>query len=82
MLFNDTCPPERDKTPVVLKAVSGTLRFDDIYAPKVDKDAVRIHGELSNVRFEDDKDPEARWAELSGTFDFLYVRGSPAQRFP
>lgn len=80
--FNDTCPPGRDKTPVVLKAVSGILRFDNIYAPKVDKDQVRITAQLSDMRFEDAKDPEARWAELSGSFDFLYVRGSPAQHFP
>jgi len=80
--FNDTCPPGRDKTPVVLAAVSGSLRFDSVYAPKVNKDSVRISAQLSDVRFEDAKDPEARWAELSGSFDFLYVRGSPAQHFP
>lgn len=80
--FNDTCPPGRDKTPVVLKAVSGTIRFDHIYAPKVSNDSVRISAQLTGVRFEDAKDREQRWAELSGNFDFLYVRGSPAQHFP
>ncbi len=80
--FNDTCPPGRDKTPVVLKAVAGTVRFRSIYAIKVDPHDVRIRVELSAVRFEDDSDPSGRWAELSGEFDFLYVRGSPAQRFP
>lgn len=80
--FNDTCPPGREKTPVVLKAVSGSVRFDAVYAPEVAPDEVRISAVLDDVRFEDEDDPEARWAELSGDFDFLYVRGSPAQRFP
>jgi hypothetical protein len=80
--FNDTCPPGRDKTPVVLTAVSGTIRFDNLYAPKVNKDSVRINAQLTGVRFEDAKKPDQRWAELSGNFDFLYVRGSPAQHFP
>jgi hypothetical protein len=80
--FNDTCPPGRDKTPVVLNAVSGTIRFDAIYAPQVDADDVHISGELRDVRFEDRNHPEARWALLGGRFDFLYVRGSPAQPFP
>lgn len=80
--FNDTCPSERDKVPVVLKAVSGTIRFDAIYAPRVDEDDVRIAAHLEGVRYEDSEDPSARWAELSGDFDFLYVRGSPAQHFP
>jgi hypothetical protein len=80
--FNDTCPPGRDKTPVVLKAVSGSVRFDSIYAPKVKPHEVRIAAVLEGVRFEDELAPERRWAELSGDFDFLYVRGSPAQLFP
>jgi hypothetical protein len=79
--LNETCPPGRDKTPVVLGAVSGEIRFDEIYAPEVDKDEVQIRAELTDVRFEDPRNPK-RWAQLSGYFDFLYVRGSPAQRFP
>ena len=79
--LNDTCPAARTKTPVVLSAVSGTVRFSHIYAPRLNKDQVRIAAELSNVRFEDPRTDE-RWAELSGSFDFLYVRGAPAQRFP
>jgi hypothetical protein len=80
--FNDTCPADFEKIPVILKAVSGTIRFSAIYAPRVNEDEVRIAAELNEVRFEDDEDPDARWAELSGSFDFLYVRGSPAQHFP
>jgi hypothetical protein len=80
--FNDTCPPGRDNTPVVLNAVAGTIRFDSIYAPKLAPHQVRITAELTSVRFEDSANPAGRWAELSGNFDFLYVRGSPAQYFP
>lgn len=79
--LNETCPPGRDKTPVALSAVSGTVRFEQLYAPKVDKDEVEIDAYLEDMRFEDPRNP-ARWAELTGNFNFLYVRGSPAQRFP
>ncbi len=81
VFLNESCPPGRERTPVVLSAVSGTIRFRDIYAPEVDDEDVRIRAELENVRFEDPRNPD-RNAELSGKFDFLYVRGSPAQRFP
>jgi hypothetical protein len=80
--FNETCPSERDKVPVLLEAVSGTIRFDAIYAPRVAKREVRITAQLTNLVFRDPERPEQRWAELSGSFDFLYVRGSPAQHFP
>lgn len=81
LFLNESCPPGRDATPVVLSAVSGSIRFDEIYAPQVNEDEVQIKAELEGVRFEDPRNAE-RWAELSGDFDFLYVRGSPAQRFP
>ena len=81
VFLNESCPPGRDRTPVVLSAVSGTIRFDAIYAPKVDDDEVQIHAELSDVRFVDPRN-DKRSAVLSGWFDFLYTRGSPAQRFP
>ncbi len=80
--FNETCPSRRDKVPAILKAVSGTITFAAVYAPKVNEDDVRITAKLEQARFEDGEDPEARWAELTGDFDFLYVRGSPAQHFP
>jgi hypothetical protein len=81
LFLNESCPPGRDHTPVVLSAVSGTIQFADIYAPEVDDDDVRIQAEFKNLRFEDPRDT-ARNAVLNGYFDFLYVRGSPAQRFP
>lgn len=81
LYLNASCPTGRDKTPVVLPAVSGTIRFEAIYAPRVNDDEVQISAELQDIRFEDPRNPE-RTAELSGFFDFLYVRGSPSQRFP
>lgn len=81
LYLNESCPPGRDKTPVVLPAVSGTIRFDAIYAPQVNDDEVQITATMTNVHFEDPRNP-ARSAELRGLFDFLYVRGSPSQRFP
>ena len=81
VFLNESCPPGRDRTPVVLGAVSGTVRFDAIYAPEVDDDEVQIHAELENVRIVAPRNDE-RSATLSGWFDFLYTRGSPAQRFP
>ncbi len=79
--LNETCPHGRDRTPVVLGAVSGTIRLNAVYAPQVDRDEVEIDAVLEQIRFEDPRNPE-RWAVLSGQFNFLYVRGSPAQRFP
>jgi hypothetical protein len=79
--LNESCPPGRDKTPVVLPAVSGTIRFEAIYAPQVDDDEVQITATMSDLHFEDPRNPE-RSANLNGYFDFLYVRGSPSQRFP
>lgn len=81
LYLNDTCPAARDRTPVALSAVSGGIRFGAIYAPTVNKKQVRIAADLISVRFEDPRDA-TRFAVLSGEFDFLYVRGSPAQRFP
>jgi hypothetical protein len=81
VFLNESCPPGRSETPFVLSAVSGTIVFDHIYAPEVSKDDVEIRAELTNVRFEDPRN-SARYALLSGYFDFLYTRGSPAQRFP
>ena len=81
LYLNDTCPAARDRTPVALSAVSGTIRFGAIYAPKVNEKQVRVAADLTDVRFQDPRDG-TRFAVLSGDFDFLYVRGSPAQRFP
>jgi hypothetical protein len=79
--FNETCPPGRTRAPMALQAVSGTIRFDAIYAPELSKKKVRILGALTGVRLMRGED-DTSYALLDGTFDFLYVRGRPAQRFP
>jgi len=81
LYLNESCPPGRDETPVVLPAVGGTIRFESIYAPQVDKDEVQIKAIITDMHFTDPRNAE-RSAQLSGSFDFLYVRGSPSQRFP
>ena len=81
LFLNASCPPGRDKTPVVLSAASGTITFDEIYAPQVKSGEVAIAARIDGARFEDPRSPDRR-AELSGHFDFLYERGGPAQRFP
>ena len=81
--FNETCfTQERTKIPALMEAVSGSIRFDAIYAPRVDKREVRISAQLLEVMFRDAERPNQRWAQLDGSFDFLYVRGAPAQHFP
>jgi hypothetical protein len=79
--FNETCPPGRTKSPMVLQAVSGTIRFDAIYAPEKSRGKVRILGTITGARFARNGDADS-YAQLDGSFDFLYVRGRPAQRFP
>ncbi|MET0343050.1 MAG: hypothetical protein ABW252_18730 [Polyangiales bacterium] len=81
LYLNESCPAERDKTPVALSAVSGTIVFSSIYAPRVSKSEVRIAAQLTDVLFVDPRN-DKRWARLNGVFDFLYTRGSPAQLFP
>ncbi len=81
LYLNESCPTGRDKSPVVLPAVSGSIRFEAIYAPQVKENEVQIAAELRDIRFQDPRNPQ-RTAELNGFFDFLYVRGSPSQRFP
>lgn len=77
-----TCPPTRDRTAVVLPAVSGAIAFESIYAPEGDSpDVVEVAAELTDVLFADPRD-DTRRAQLSGHFRFLFERGSPAQPFP
>ncbi|GAB4213727.1 MAG: hypothetical protein OHK0013_37830 [Sandaracinaceae bacterium] len=83
---NETCeagyPDEFWRVAGVLPAVSGTITFDAVYAPDVDREQTEFRGTFSNVRFESRERPETRNATLSGSFEFTYQRGTPAQRFP
>lgn len=84
--LNETCktgfPNDFELQPLVLPAVSGTIRFDAVYAPDLDAASTSIQAELIDVHFADRDSPEERNATLSGAFSFFYQRGAPAQRFP
>jgi hypothetical protein len=66
----------------VLPAVSGTITFDAVYAPDVDRSQTEFQATLTGVRFESRERPTTRNATLDGWFEFNYQRGTPAQRFP
>jgi hypothetical protein len=86
LYLNETCeagfPSEHRRRPVVMEAVSGSVRFDAIYAPDIDPGSTGIEAELVDVEFVDPTMPDLRRARLDGWFSFFYQRGSPAQRFP
>ncbi len=77
---NETCKVERRETPVAYSAVSGSITFENIHAPRVSD--IRETTATFSGRFEDSASPNERYAELVGYFSFLYTRGRPAQRFP
>lgn len=80
--LNATCPPGRSDTPVNYQAVSGTIIFQNMYAPRLTEDDVETSARFDDVLFVDPGHPELRNAVLSGHFRFLHSRGRPAQRFP
>jgi hypothetical protein len=80
--LNGTCAGDWTDVPVVLQAESGTVVFDEIYAPRVNDESQRIVGRFDNVVVRDPGDPSRRFGRIRGTFDFIYNRGRPAQRYP
>jgi hypothetical protein len=82
LYLNESCPITRTSVPANYAAVSGTITFLNLYAPTVDEDDVETVAHFSAVRLIDRSAPDVRWAELSGSFRFLFNRGRPAQRFP
>ncbi|MBK8169193.1 MAG: hypothetical protein IPK60_02475 [Sandaracinaceae bacterium] len=82
LYLNSRCHKDRHETPVIMSASEGSIVFHDIYAPLVDDRALRIAADFDNVQFSDPYDPEARHAVLSGSFEVIYNRGRPSQRFP
>ncbi len=81
LYLNATCPALRHEAPVLLEGVGGTVTFAEVYDPAAGGSPA-IVGTLDDVTLVDPAAPEARRATLSGSFDFLYNRGRPAQRFP
>jgi hypothetical protein len=66
---------------VVYGAVSGTIRFEELYVPWMDNDTQETVAVFTNVELIDNKDPDERRAVLDGDFRFLFERGLPAQYF-
>jgi len=69
------------RTPVAYAAISGTIRFDQLFVPWMENETKETIAVFSNVLFVDNKDPEQRRAVLDGDFQFLFKAGLPAQYF-
>jgi len=80
--LNGSCPVDRRHGPVNYEAVSGSILFDNIYAPLLTEDDNEVAARFEDVLLVDPVAAETRNALLSGHFRFLHNRGRPAQRFP
>jgi len=80
LFLNATCPGIA-RIPVVYAAVSGTIRFEELYVPWMRNDTEETVAVFTNVELVDNKDPDERRAVLDGDFRFLFERGLPTQYF-
>ena len=80
LYLNATCPGIA-RIPVVYGAVSGTIRFDELYVPWMDNDTEETVAVFTNVVLVDNKDADERRAVLDGEFRFLFEEGLPTQYF-
>lgn len=80
LFLNATCPGIA-RIPVYYAAVSGTIRFEELYVPWVDNDSKETVAVFTNVELVDNKDPDERRAVLDGDFSFLFEVGMPLQYF-
>jgi hypothetical protein len=80
LFLNATCPGVA-RIPVVYAAVSGTIRFEELYVPWMHNDTEETVAVFTNVELVDNKDPGERRAVLDGDFSFLFERGLPTQYF-
>ncbi len=80
LYLNATCPGF-SRLPVVYAAVSGTIRFDELYVPWMHNDTKETVAVFTNVVLVDNKDSDERRAVLDGDFRFLFEQGLPAQYF-
>ncbi len=80
LYLNETCPG-LSRIPVVYRAVSGIIRFDELYVPWVDNENRMTTAEFTDVELVDTADPDIRRAVLSGDISFLVQRGKPPQNF-
>jgi hypothetical protein len=80
LYLNATCPGIA-RIPVDYAAVSGTIRFEELYVPWMDNDTKETIAVFTNVELVDNKEPDERRAVLDGDFRFLFERGLPSQYF-
>ena len=80
LYLNATCPGF-SRIPVFYAAVSGTIRFDQLYVPWLNNDTRETVAVFTNVELVDNKDPLERRAVLDGDFSFLFEVGRPLQFF-
>jgi len=80
LYLNSTCS-RLSQLPVVYRAVSGTIRFDELFVLWVSNDNELTSAVFTDVEFVDTADRDNRRAVLSGDFSFLFERGRPAQNF-
>ena len=80
LYLNATCPGV-SRLPVVYGAVSGTIRFEELFVPWTDNETQETRAIFTNVELVGRQDAEERRAVLSGDFNFLFERGMPPQLF-
>ena len=80
LYLNATCPGF-SRIPVVYGAVSGSIRFEELYVPWMQNDTKETVAVFTNVELIDNKDRDVRRAVLDGDFRFLFERGLPTQLF-
>lgn len=80
LYLNETCPGF-SRLPVVYAAVSGSIRFEELYVPWLDNSTKETFAVFTDVVLVDNKDPEERRARLDGDLSFLFDQGLPTQYF-
>lgn len=83
LVLGESCEVKKGRgIPVYMSAISGSIVFEAIHSPEHPSEDKRIAGRFEDVRFEDPSRPDEIFGVLSGSFDFFYTRGQPAQLFP
>jgi hypothetical protein len=80
LYLNASCPGIA-RIPVYYAAVSGTIRFEQLYVPWLNNETKETAAVFTNVELVDNKDPLERRAVLDGDFSFLFEVGRPLQFF-
>jgi hypothetical protein len=80
LYLNSSCPGF-SRIPVYYAAVSGTIRFDQLYVPWLNNETKETVAVFTNVELVDNQDPLERRAILDGDFSFLFEVGRPLQYF-